>query len=199
MTTSRRHARHAEASWKPTEHGAVLASPIVGWFRPALAVGAVVTPAIALGTAEVLGQEIDLVAPAGTHGVIVKVAGDGAARAAVDHGAVLYAVDPDAAAAVAAATGATAATTAAGGGLVFTAPTSGRFYGRSGPGKPAFVTVGDEISDGHTVCLLEVMKTFNRVTYGGAGLPPRARVVEILVADESDVDAGAALLRVEPI
>jgi acetyl-CoA carboxylase biotin carboxyl carrier protein len=199
-TSSRRHARHAEATWKPSETGAVLASPVVGWFRPALAVGAVVTPAIALGIAEVLGQEIDLVAPAGTHGVIVAVAGSGAARAAVDHGAVLYAVDPDAAAAVAAATGATGATAAAGGGgLVFTAPTSGRFYGRSGPGKPAFVAVGDEISEGHTICLLEVMKTFNRVTYGGAGLPPRARVVEILVADESDVDAGAALLRVEPI
>ena len=54
-------------------------------------------------------------------------------------------------------------------GLVFRAPTSGRYYGRSSPDKPAFVTAGDELPAGATVCLLEVMKTFNRVTYSGGG------------------------------
>ena len=38
------------------------------------------------------------------------------------------------------------------------------------------------------------MKTFNRVTYGGAGLPERARVEKILVADGDDVNAGDPLL-----
>ena len=41
------------------------------------------------------------------------------------------------------------------------------------------------------------MKTFNRVTYGGGDLPARARVVEILVADEDDVTAGQVILTVE--
>jgi acetyl-CoA carboxylase biotin carboxyl carrier protein len=81
---------------------------------------------------------------------------------------------------------------------VFKAPTSGRFYGRPGPDKPAFVTAGAEITTGTTVCLLEVMKTFHRVTYGGAGLPPEARVVAIAVADEADVNSGDVLVRVEP-
>jgi multidrug resistance efflux pump len=36
------------------------------------------------------------------------------------------------------------------------------------------------------------------VTYGGAGLPPEARVVAIAVADEADVNSGDILVRVEP-
>ncbi|MBC8072185.1 MAG: hypothetical protein IAG13_27945, partial [Deltaproteobacteria bacterium] len=86
-----------------------------------------------------------------------------------------------------------------GGKLVFRAPLSGRFYARSSPDKPAFVAVGDEITSGQTVALLEVMKTFNRLSYGGAGLPERARVRAVLVRDEDDVEAGAAILELEPL
>src|SRR6185503_629009 len=81
-------------------------------------------------------------------------------------------------------TPATAAPTA--GGLVFRAPTSGRFYGRSSPDKPAFVEPGTQLAHGATICLLEVMKTFHRVTYGGAGLPDTARVSRVLVRDGDD-------------
>jgi acetyl-CoA carboxylase biotin carboxyl carrier protein len=79
-------------------------------------------------------------------------------------------------------------------GLVFRAPTSGRFYGRAAPDKPPFVSAGEELAPGATICLLEVMKTFHRVTYGGAGLPERARVERVLVADGDDVSAGDPLL-----
>jgi acetyl-CoA carboxylase biotin carboxyl carrier protein len=80
-------------------------------------------------------------------------------------------------------------------GLVFRAPTSGRFYGRPGPDKPAFVEVGTQLAPGTTICLLEVMKTFNRVTYAGAP----ARVRELLVAEGADVNAGDPLLALEAI
>jgi len=80
-------------------------------------------------------------------------------------------------------------------GLVYRAPTSGRYYSRPTPEKPAFVTVGAELAPGATVCLLEVMKTFNRVTYSGA----RVRVTELLVADGADVNAGDPLLALEAI
>jgi len=76
---------------------------------------------------------------------------------------------------------------------VFRAPTSGRFYGRPGPGKPAFVTAGSELVPNATICLLEVMKTFHRVTYSG----DRARVREVLVEDGADVNAGDPLLALE--
>jgi acetyl-CoA carboxylase biotin carboxyl carrier protein len=59
--------------------------------------------------------------------------------------------------------------------------------------------VGDEIATGQTVALLEVMKTFNRLAYGGDGLPERARVKAVLVRDEADVEAGAPILELEPL
>jgi acetyl-CoA carboxylase biotin carboxyl carrier protein len=83
-------------------------------------------------------------------------------------------------------------------GLVFRAPLAGRVYFRPSPDKPHFVAAGSIVEWGTTVCLLEVMKSFNRVGYGGAGLPERARVVRLLVDDGTDVDAGAPMLQLEP-
>jgi acetyl-CoA carboxylase biotin carboxyl carrier protein len=76
---------------------------------------------------------------------------------------------------------------------------SGRYYARPSPDKPMFVQPGSEVGPGQTVALLEVMKTFNRLTYGGAGLPERARVKALLVRDEDDVDAGTPILELEPL
>jgi acetyl-CoA carboxylase biotin carboxyl carrier protein len=50
------------------------------------------------------------------------------------------------------------------------------------------------VAAGQTVCLLEVMKTFHRVTYGGAGLPDRAKVIAIAIADDADVNPGDVIL-----
>jgi acetyl-CoA carboxylase biotin carboxyl carrier protein len=82
--------------------------------------------------------------------------------------------------------------------LVFAAPLSGRFYARPAPDKPLFVRAGDEIETGKTVGLLEVMKTFNRIAYGGPGLPARATIRRVVPADGDDVEAGSPLLVVEP-
>ena len=186
-----------EAGWREAADGARLLSPSVGWFQPALEVGNVVYAGAVLGRLDVLGAERLVIAPAAARGAVTSRAGAGLARFAVDHGGVLYELDLDAAAVVRASEASTA-TTGTAAGLVFVSPMSGRFYGRPGPGKPPFVSAGDEIAEGHTICLLEVMKTFNRITYGGPGLPPRARVLEVVAADEADVDAGAVLVRLEP-
>jgi acetyl-CoA carboxylase biotin carboxyl carrier protein len=114
----------------------------------------------------------------------------------VSYGDVLVELDPALQIAAGAAGPAAAAATAIGG-LVFHAPTSGRFYVRPSPDKPAFVAEGSELTTGSTVCLLEVMKTFHRVTYGGPGLPATARVRRVLVADGADVAAGEPLLALE--
>ncbi|MDQ3300253.1 MAG: hypothetical protein M3619_27050 [Myxococcota bacterium] len=173
----------------------VLASPLPGLFRIALKVGDVVRPGTVLGELEVLGQLIAVVAPPTASGAVTAICG-AHARPAVDHGAMLVTLDPHASAAPGAVTAAAATTSTTG--LVFRAPTSGRFYGRPGPDKPAFLTAGAELVPGTTVCLLEVMKTFHRVTYGGTGLPERARVRDVLVADGDDVNAGDALLALDP-
>ncbi len=177
-------------------------SPGVGLWEPALRPGQLVRPGDAIGWLHVLGAAIRVDAPATARGVVIAIA-DGAAgraRVPVGHGARLYRLDPSRAAEAGAAASTTTAASTAGAGLAFAAPTSGRFYGRPAPGKPPFVAVGDVIRDGHTVCMLEVMKTFNRVIYdaGELGLPEAARVTAIEVVDEQDVEAGAVILRLEP-
>jgi biotin carboxyl carrier protein len=161
-------------------------APSVGLWEPAMKKGALVRGGDRVGVLRVLGVAQPVVAPDDATGIVV----DGVlARGPVSYGAALYVLDP--AAVVGAAAHEAAAGAAAESGQVFRAPTSGRFYSRPGPGKPPFVEAGAVIRDGHTVCMLEVMKTFNRVVYEGAD----ARVLEVAVADEADVDAGAVLLR----
>jgi len=74
------------------------------------------------------------------------------------------------------------------------APTDGIFYRRSGPGAPAFVELGQQVRAGQAVGLVEVMKTFNQVLYGGADLPDRATVLEIRADDGTEIRAGQVLL-----
>lgn len=81
-----------------------------------------------------------------------------------------------------------------GGQVEFLAPTDGVFYCRPAPDRPAFVTVGEILEAGHPVGLLEVMKTFSQIVYGGDGLPPRARVTRILVEDGDEVRAGQPVM-----
>jgi acetyl-CoA carboxylase biotin carboxyl carrier protein len=181
---------------RPEQEAAIeLVSPAPGLFRIAIRAGDLVRPGAVLGELEVLGQLARVVAPDGVRGAVAWVCGEGLARPAVDFGAVLVTVDPRALAAEPAAGAAPASAIAGTGtaGRVFRAPTSGRFYGRPAPTKPPFVAAGDELLPGATICLLEVMKTFHRVTY--AGEP--ARVREVLIAEGADVNAGDALLALE--
>ncbi|HUQ07860.1 MAG TPA: biotin/lipoyl-containing protein [Kofleriaceae bacterium] len=195
--TTRLHAPALVANVGASDVGdhVAITSPAVGWWRPFVVAGEVVQPGEVIGELSVLGAVARVLAPSDTRGAVV--AGFRTGTVAVDVGAALFVLDR-ALAANAGASETAGATAAATSGLAVCAPSSGRFYGRSGPGKPAFVSPGDVIKEGHTVCLLEVMKTFHRVTYGGAGLPPEARVVAVAVADEADVNSGDVLVRVEP-
>jgi biotin carboxyl carrier protein len=173
--------------------GDELASPMPGVFRPAIAVGDVVRAGATLGTLDVLGRVARVVVPEDAgRGAIADLA-DGA----VGFGAVLVRLDRrvelggDPVAETR--PGSARDDAAAGGARVFRAPTSGRLYTRPGPDKPPFVAAGTELRAGATVCLLEVMKTFHRVTYTGEP----ARVSALLVADGADIDAGQPLLALE--
>lgn len=177
-----------------------LLAPAVGMYRGAPEPGALVVPDRPIGALEVLGVVHHVLAPAGATGLVTSPPGP-AARRPVAFDDLLLTLDPEAAR-----TGradgplaSAAQTGAAAGAAVFRAPTSGRFYSRSGPGKPAFVSVGAVIERGQTIGLIEVMKTFSRVHYGGDGLPARARVRAILLADESDVAAGDPLFELEAV
>jgi acetyl-CoA carboxylase biotin carboxyl carrier protein len=71
-------------------------------------------------------------------------------------------------------------------------PMVGTFYRSPGPGKPAYVQVGDTIAKGQPVCIIEAMKLFNEVESDLAG-----RVVKVLIDDASPVEYDQALFLVE--
>jgi len=170
-------------------------APAPGWFRLLVAADHLVAPGDVIGELEILGRVVRITAPA-VRGIVKLPPGPALAHRAVSYGDVLFTIAHDVALGAIENTITQHATHA---GLVFRAPTSGRFYGRPGPGKPAFVEVGAELSTGATVCLLEVMKSFHRVTYGGPDVPPRARVRELIVADGADVNQGDPLLALDPV
>lgn len=169
--------------------GAELLCPELGRWSGGPAVGALLGPGQRLGRLEQLGAPIALIVPEGVSGRVVEVAPPGP----LAYGQRLIRLAPIEVQAA----GLTEAGPSAQG-PVFSAPMSGRFYARPAPDQPPFVQPGEVLAPGATVCLLEVMKTFNRVHYGGAGLPERGRVLQLLVEDGADVEKGQAILRVEP-
>ena len=72
-------------------------------------------------------------------------------------------------------------------------PMIGTFYRRSGPDKPAFVEVGDDVGPGKIVCIIEAMKLFNEIESEVSG-----KIVKVLVEDASPVEYDQPLFLVEP-
>ena len=72
-------------------------------------------------------------------------------------------------------------------------PMIGTFYRRPSPDKPNFLEIGDEVTIGKVVCIIEAMKLFNEIESEVKG-----RVVKILVEDASPVEYDQPLFLVEP-
>jgi acetyl-CoA carboxylase biotin carboxyl carrier protein len=190
---TRRHARQTRVISETQGSRIDLRAPMPGHFIPEISAGDLVSPDERIGYLVVLGREIELLA-GNLRGLAAggDEHGPGAPRA-VAYGERLLAIDLEAT--VGGAAVAIETQTAGVTGNAFRAPTSGRYYGRPAPDKPPFLVAGAEIDKGATVCMLEVMKTFNRVIYDGE----RARVPELLVADGADVSSGDPLLALDPI
>lgn len=75
---------------------------------------------------------------------------------------------------------------------VITAPIVGTFYQSSAPDEAPFVKVGDTISEGDVVCIIEAMKFMNEVNSEVSGT-----VSEILVKDGQFVEYGQELFRLK--
>lgn len=73
-------------------------------------------------------------------------------------------------------------------------PMIGTFYRSSSPDKSVFVNVGDEITAGQVVCIIEAMKLFNEIESEHSG-----RIVKILVDNASPVEYDQPLFLVEPV
>ena len=57
------------------------------------------------------------------------------------------------------------------------------------PGAPPFAKVGDQVTEGQTICLIEAMKTFNPVKAPRAG-----KITAILVETGAPVEYGEPLV-----
>jgi acetyl-CoA carboxylase biotin carboxyl carrier protein len=73
-----------------------------------------------------------------------------------------------------------------------TSPMVGTCYLSAEQGAPPLVKIGDMVSLGQTLLLVEAMKTFNPVTAHKAG-----RIAQILVANEQPVEFGEPLVIIE--
>lgn len=74
------------------------------------------------------------------------------------------------------------------GGVIITAPNIGTFYRSPKPGSAPYVEVGDTITEGDELCLIEVMKLFTALKSDKAG-----RIHSILVEDGLMVEGGQPL------
>ncbi|QHS62483.1 acetyl-CoA carboxylase biotin carboxyl carrier protein [Chitinophaga agri] len=72
-------------------------------------------------------------------------------------------------------------------------PMIGTFYRSPGPDKPSFVNVGDDVTSGKVVCIIEAMKLFNEIESEVSG-----KIVKVLVDDASPVEYDQPLFLVEP-
>ncbi len=71
-------------------------------------------------------------------------------------------------------------------------PMVGTVYLQAQPGSPPFVKVGDTVTAGQTLLIIEAMKTMNPIPSPKAG-----KVVELLVVDGQPVEFGEALAVIE--
>jgi len=71
-------------------------------------------------------------------------------------------------------------------------PMVGTVYMQAEPGNPPFVKVGDKVSEGQTLLIIEAMKTMNQIPAPKAGTVKR-----ILVEDGAPVEFGAPLMIIE--
>jgi len=77
--------------------------------------------------------------------------------------------------------------------ITIKSPMIGTFYRRPSPDKPNFVELGDEVTPGKVVCIIEAMKLFNEIESEVKG-----KIVKMLVEDASPVEYDQPLFLVEP-
>lgn len=78
-------------------------------------------------------------------------------------------------------------------GIVVQAPVAGICHLTPEPGQPPFVTVGDVVTAGQTLCLIEAMKVMTAIPAPKAGT-----VLAIPVTAGASVPLGAPLIEITP-
>ncbi len=178
--------------------GCAALSPAIGWWEHGPTEGQVLGAGAVLGTLVTGSRRRTIVIPDGPAWRVRLAHPPG--RRAVAYGELLLrleGLEQDTGTDTRAAHG--GAQNEAGATLAVVSPTDGVFFRRPSPDAAPFVEPGARVQRGQPVGLVEVMKTFNQVLYGAAGLPDEAEVVELVAADGEEVAAGQPLVVVRPI
>jgi len=77
--------------------------------------------------------------------------------------------------------------------LEIKSPMIGTFYRSGNPDTPPFVSVGDKVTKGQGVCIIEAMKLFNEIESEVSGT-----IVKVMVENASPVEYDQVLFLVEP-
>ena len=77
-------------------------------------------------------------------------------------------------------------------GHAVTSPMVGTYYSAPSPGAKPFVSVGDSISEGDTICIIEAMKILNQIEADASGT-----VKAVLVDNAQPVEFGQPLIIIE--
>lgn len=77
--------------------------------------------------------------------------------------------------------------------LEIKSPMIGTFYRSPNPDAPPFVSVGDKVSKGQTVCIIEAMKLFNEIESEVSGT-----IVKVMAENATPVEYDQVLFLVEP-
>jgi acetyl-CoA carboxylase biotin carboxyl carrier protein len=96
------------------------------------------------------------------------------------------------AAPVAAAAAAPVAASSDEGSAYVTSPFVGTFYRSAAPGSPPFTDVGQAVSKGQTLCIVEAMKLMNEIECDLSGT-----VLEVLVDNGTSVEFGQKLFKIK--
>ena len=75
---------------------------------------------------------------------------------------------------------------------LISSPMVGTYYSAPSPSAKPFVTVGQHVNKGDTICIIEAMKIMNQIEADHSGT-----VVEILVKDGEAVEFGQALIVIQ--
>ena len=75
---------------------------------------------------------------------------------------------------------------------LISSPMVGTYYSSPSPSAKPFVTVGQHVNKGDTICIIEAMKIMNQIEADHSGT-----VVEILVKDGEAVEFGQALIVIQ--
>ena len=71
-------------------------------------------------------------------------------------------------------------------------PMVGTFYSKANPNAEPYVKIGDNVEPETTICIVEAMKVFNEIP-----AEVRGKIVAVLVDDETPVEFGQPLFKVD--